>query len=110
VLYGTSRFITYNTSGMLCSLGIYDQTYFFLVFVVDHIPQTSFSINNKPMTAAALMHLEFLMCSFHLYQRCMCDQIIFACVCSLISTNCYSNHLSTFIKQFLSFAYYVITL
>jgi hypothetical protein len=57
VLSGTSRFITYNAFGMLCSWGIYDPKYFFLVFVVDHIPQKSFSINNKHMTAAAFMHL-----------------------------------------------------
>ena len=57
VLYRTGRFLTYNSFGTLCSMGIYDQTYFFLVFVVDHIQQTLFSINNMHMKAAAFMHL-----------------------------------------------------
>lgn len=56
-LYGTGRFITYNSFGKLCNLGIHDQTYFFLVFIVDHILQISFSINKKHMKAAAFMHL-----------------------------------------------------
>jgi hypothetical protein len=56
-LYGTGRFITYNSFGMFCNWGIYDQTYFFLVFVGDQIPQTSFSITVKHMKAAAFTHL-----------------------------------------------------